>query len=343
LNDPLDGSDPSTWALGAMGQEVRSWVQSLPAEDATDVAALVIWWNETDSFRSYGDKTRFSSAARRWIELFRSMFAGAIAQSLPVIWWNAIPFGNADGIQMHREVVAALCADPTLNVVMGNPMTADSNNLDNGSFSYDPTTGIQTGGDNQHRNLTDLVVFARRAAPVVARALCQAGKSDSLGSIPSGIPAIGGPIMIHAYRASSTSIIVTVRHDAGTDLRVPLQAANGAGFLVMDGGSIVSPGNLVPAVACARLDPTRFQITLAQPLQNPSGQCLLFYPYGSYTPAGAPTYTGNMGRGNAVTDNFSSVAKPAGWDIGGDLGSAWNFDFPLAATTTPIVLSDTPA
>ncbi|HET6183217.1 MAG TPA: hypothetical protein VFA03_06435 [Acetobacteraceae bacterium] len=342
LADPLDGSDPSGWGLGAMGREVADWVQSLPAEDLADVGALVLWWSETDSYRAYGDKSRFASAARRWIELFRAMFPGSTPASLPVIWWNAIPFGNTDGIQMHREVVASLCADPTLNVVMGNPMTADSNNLNNGSLSYDPATGIQSGGDSEHRDLPDLTTFAMRAAPVVAKALALAGRADSLTQMPAGLPSVGGPAIVHAYKQNATTVILTVRHDAGNDLRVRLQATNGAGFLVMDGGSVASPGVLVPATACARVDPTHLQITLAQPLVNPSPSCLLFYPYGSYSPAGLPGYTADMRRGNAVTDNFSLLPKPAGWDIGADLGSSWDIDFPLAATTTPIPLSDSP-
>ena len=75
-------------------------------------------------------------------------------------------------------------------------------------------------------------------------------------------------------------------------------------------------------------------------MSNSSASYRLFYPYGSYSPAGLQAYTGDMGRGNAVTDNFAALAKPAGWDIGADLGSAWNLSFPLAATPAGIVLSD---
>jgi hypothetical protein len=81
------------------------------------------------------------------------------------------------------------------------------------------------------------------------------------------------------------------------------------------------------------------RITLARAMTNPAASCLLFYPYGSFTPAGAPSYRADMGRGNAVTDNFSSLAKTAGWDIGADLGSAWNINYPLAAAAVGIALS----
>jgi hypothetical protein len=203
-------------------------------------------------------------------------------------------------------------------------MTADSNSR---GASWDPATGIQTGGDN--------LIFTRRAAPVVARALLAQGRQDSMGSIPSGLPVVGGPKIVHAYRESATSVVLTVQHDAGSDLRVPLRAANGMGFLVMDVGSVPSPGVLVPATACARVDATHLRLTLAQALVNASAACLLFYPYGSFSPTGAPGYRADMGRGNAVTDNFSAVTKPAGWDIGGDLGSVWNLDFPWPRPRRP--------
>jgi hypothetical protein len=328
IADPHDGSQPLTWSLGSDGLGVQSFMASQIPEDLADCSAIVWPWSETDSYRSYSEKALFKAAAQRFIALERAMIPGATAANMPLIWWSAIPYGATDGVQMHREVISELAADPTQGIVIGNPMTADS-------------TGSRDG-TNQHRDQPDNRRFAQLAAPIIARALLPLGRGDTIAGIPADIPVVGGPRITHAYRQDNSTVLLTIAHDAGTDLIVPNLAANGQGFLVMDGGSVASPGTLRRATACARIDATHLRLTLASPLTNPSASCLLFYPYGSFSPAGMPSYTADMGTGNAVYDNVASLVLPAGWDIGADLGSNWRLNFPLAATATPIALSDTP-
>ena len=336
LQNPADGTDPSTWALGADGLAVRQWLQSgTAAEDAADISVILWPWSEDDSTRGYNEKSTYDAAARRFLALERGMLS-RLAASLPQIWWSALPFNYANndaGTQMQRETVASIAADPSQNVTVVLPQTADS--LPRNVTSYDPATGTWTGGDWLHRDAGDNRRFGRLAAPLAARAILASGGGDTISSIPAGIPALGGPVVTHVYRETAASLIVTVRHDCGTDLIVPAtQAAAGVGWAAMDGGTMASPGRIVAATACARIDATHLRVTLARNLTNASAACRLFYPYGTAT----------IGRGNAVTDNFSAVAKPAGWDIGADLGTAWRYDMPVHVPMTPdsgVAVSDT--
>jgi hypothetical protein len=337
LLDPGDGTDPSTWTLGADGSAVRNWIQSnTDPADAADIAVILWPWSEDDSARQYSEKAAYESAARRFLALERGMLSRSAA-SLPQAWWSAIPFayGNNDpGTQMQREVVAEMAADPAQNVSVVLPQTADS--LPRGPTTYDPTTGLWTGGDWLHRDAVDNLRFGRLAAPLVARAVLASSGGDTLTSIPDGVPASGGPVVTHVYRQSATSLIVTIRHDSGTDLIVPAtQAANGVGWAVLDGGSVATPAQVVTALACARLNATQLLITLSRSLVNPSAACRLFYPYGTAT----------IGRGNVVTDNFSRLAPPDGWNIAADLGAGWRPDMPLRVpmmAVSGVVLSDVP-
>ena len=113
---------------------------------------------------------------------------------------------------------------------------------------------------------------------------------------------------------------------------MPLQAAFGAGFAVMDGGSVASPGNIITANAASRIDNTHISVTLTSAIANPSPEVLFFYPYGST----------QIGRGDAVTDNASLTTPPSGWNIVSDLGTAWAINMPLQATFYPITPSDQP-
>jgi hypothetical protein len=70
-------------------------------------------------------------------------------------------------------------------------MMADSNGR---GAAWDPVTGIQIGGDNQHRDVPDNLRFARLAAPVIARAraLQALGRGDAFAP-PRAAFRFGGP------------------------------------------------------------------------------------------------------------------------------------------------------
>jgi len=335
LTNPGDGSDPSTWTGGpdfaALTAYLTGSSELVSSIDESDIAFLVWPWSEQDSTMPYANKALYKGTVLQLLSMTRALL-GRTAENLPLLAWNAIPYETNDGVQMVRESISDLAAISGNNIVVFAAQTADSNPLNS---SYDPATGIFSGGDPEHRDQPDLLRYGRIGAHAAGRAAAAMGLSDSIPAIalPStGLPVNNGPRITHVYRASNTNLILTIAHDSGNDVLVPLQAANGAGFAVMDGGSVAMPGTIIPANAAARVDATHVSVTLAAPIANASASVLFFYPYGST----------QIGRGDAVTDNAASMVPPENWNIGSDLGSAWNVNLPLQATAYPITLSDTP-
>jgi hypothetical protein len=332
LTNPGDGSDPSSWALGPDGLATAAYLtgaNAIPSPaDLTDIAAMVWPWTEQDSTAPYSQKALYTGTVERLAALTRGML-GRTAAQLPLLMWNAIPYETDSGVQMVRESIADIAATPSQNLSIFVAQTADSIPL---SATYDATNGTWTGGDPEHRDETDEIAFGLRGAHVAARAALTAGFGDTLTTIPSGMP-LAGPSIAHAYLQSGTQIVITLTQDQGTDILVPLQAANGAGWAVMDGGSVASPGPIISATAASRIDATHLLVTLASAPASPAADCQIFYPYGST----------QIGRGDAVTDNFSTLGWPAGWDMAGDLGQAWAINCPVQATSYGVALSSSPA
>ena len=346
LADPNDGSAPSAWPPGADGTAAQSYVTGLSAAELADVAAIFWPWSESDSGKTYAEKATFFAAQQRYIALMRG-WVGKSAAQVPWLFWNPIPFQYftpEPGNQMVREA----CFDQTQatgqNAWIVLPQTSDS--ISRSATGNADGTWTDTNTDAIHRSAADNLRFGQRAAIGAAKAILASSGGDTISAIPAGVPAVGGPVISHVYQQSTTVYVVTVTHDAGTDLIVPQQAAKGFGWSLMDGGSVASPGTLILATACARVSSTKVQVTFGSAPSHAAAQLLLFYPYGGMN-LGANGGATAIGRGlpgttNAVTDNASAVTPPAGWDIGNQLGSSWNANLPLAATTYGIAVSTAP-
>jgi len=336
LANPGDGSSPTTWALGPDGQALTAYLtgaQALVSSiDEGDIAFLLWPWSEQDSTMPYTNKTLYKGSVSRLASLTRALF-GRSADQMPLLMWSAIPYETNSGVQMVRESVLDLSLDPTQGIFIFAPQTADSNPLNS---SWNPVTGLFSGGDPEHRDQPDLLRYGRLGSHMAGRVALTLGLSDTIpaSDVPMvGLPKNGGPSIIHAYQSAPTEIILTIQHDAGNDLIVPLQAANGAGFAAMDGGSVANPGVIITATAALRVDSTHIAVTLAQVPVNPADQCLFYYPYGST----------QIGRGDAVTDNLTTIVPPAGWSMANDLGAAFAINMPLQATAYGLTLATTPA
>ena len=335
LLDPGDASSPSGWAAGSRQTPIDTWMAALSSADRGDIVGWVGYYSEGDSARAYAEKATYKAALAQQMAHVRAQ-VGKTAAQLPFFLISALPFGGGNapayaniaagtpgGMAMVRQAVAELAADASKNTVaMLLNTTAGWGN------GADPVTGV--GGDVSHLDGADLLVHAFLAGPVIARGLIASGAADAGAAMPAGLPVVGGPVIVSAHFTDTTHILVTVAHDAGNDLVFSTGASAGLGWCVMDGWtSETAPGAELHATAAARVSATTFSITLASAPGNTAGNCRLAYPWGST----------KIGRGAAITDNYASMARPTGADIGADNGAAWAPNYPLAVPAVPVAFS----
>ncbi len=314
--------------LSANGTLYINWVSALTSQQKAAIKAIVWYWGETDSIL-------YDEAQKSIIEAALMNLAGQVraaigqtAAQLPLILFGP-PYGGGQGAAMMREAWAELAANPANNAVWAVQQTYDTISRNE---AWNGVTGVSSGGntDGGHRSAIDNVVLYKRGALAVARAIL-ASNGLSAALIPSALGTGLGPAITGAS-LSGTTLTLTITHDGGTDLIVPLLASQGVGFAVMDGGTIGSPGNIIQATSCTRVNATTLSVTLASAPSNAASACRLMYPWpGEYWTVQPDT---EIGRGCAVTDNFSTVAKPTGFDINASLGTGWAANMPLRSPVT---------
>ncbi len=320
--------------LGICGTGYNAYIEALSRSQLGQVNALVSYWGEQDSLEyTPADKPVYKAAIYNLYAQVRAML-GKTAAELPIIFFGP-PYGLLPNWDTYppslREAWAELDADASFNFTWAAQQTYDTLSRNE---SWNPITGMASGGntDGGHRSATDNVALFKRAALPAARAILAAS-----GLSPSAIPAslgLGtGPQIIDAS-LFGTTLTLTIEHDGGTDLSVPLLASQGVGFSLMDGGSTATPGTIIQATSCSRVDATHLSLTLASAPVNAHNSCRVLYPWPGLYWAVQPD--AEIGRGCAVTDNFSVVSKPAGFDINAALGAGWGANMPLR---TPVTIS----
>jgi hypothetical protein len=321
MANPANFVDPSQWGLntasGSDGQKFTSYIASLTTQQIAAIKGMWVYWHESDSSRSYLEKATFKSAYLRFIQLVRAAL-GTTASAFPVFDWGCMPsLGSDAGMNMVREVVLEIAANSANNLTVVLPQAADCNPRDSG--------GSSPGPDSYHADNGDYERWLHRAALPIARAIF-----NSLGystAIPAGVGTGLGPA-ISAVSMSANVATITIEHDIGTDLVLSADAQTGVGWVIMDGGSVTLPGNLITALSAARVDATHLAVTFLGIPCNPLGACRLYYPYGNDR-IGNPAAVGAPSD-YAVTDNASAVARPSRWDPGATLGdAAYDEDMPI--------------
>jgi hypothetical protein len=298
------GTDPSRWGRGAAGQALDRFVRELMTERDRADCLGILWLHTEDDSRGkrMRDAATHAEAIKRHLALIRSAFGRPATGpgELPAYGWSPVPYGeSAEGHRAVRAAIAAVEADPWQNFRLAVPQTADSEGRDGGR-------------DWSHRDAEDLRAFARRAAYAIAR-----DQRERYGLFSAGLPG-PGPRVIRASAQDPETTVVTVVHDQGRHLKASHAALDGRGWSVLDEGR----RRAVAAIELRGSDRivVRHEPCAGPPERREVGYCL---------------FGEQLGRGNAVTDDWGSRGQPLR-----GLDAAWRFDFPLQATLLPVAARD---
>lgn len=205
-------------------------------------------------------------------------------------------------------------------------------------------------GDSAHAADGGYQLNFVRSAIQISREILAAGKGDqTLGLIPAGaggLSAFGPRITAAQWRASDKSILVTVSHDAGTDLTLPdAVVQRGLGFTMRTGWTGPSSrGTLVYATSAVKESATTIRVFFSAPNATLPNNSRLFYAEqgNNYSLApqlgGTGSGLGRLGSGRAVRDN-ASACTVAALPIAADLGPAFQPDMPLQWTPAGVAIS----
>ena len=303
-------ADPSTWPYTSQGTAFISFFSGLNAPDRARLAGLIWAFSETDADHGYGDHANYVYSRHRIIADARTACG---KPTMPVYSFNAWPFGGTtvlgsgsdDGGQSMRETFDAAIADTA------QYETRILHNLSDADYA--------TGNDYAHMSDPSYLKFGVRAGLVLAGLLTLDGSAVSVGGLP-----VIGPRITAATLQTPTTILVTIQHDRGTDIRVG--TPSDVGWTVFEGwtsATVVGTNRVVQS--CARVDATHLLLTLATAVVGAASTVRVWPAYGQRR---------TLGGGSAM-DNYSQTAT--GLAITAQLGSSYTQDYPIAIPTMGVV------
>jgi hypothetical protein len=307
------GVSPSRWMPGSNGANIQKFIASLSVVDRFHFAGVFAYYSENDQGRNYNEKTTYKAAWQRLMSLIRE-WSGLSARSVALMQASIPYVGDAQsvGSQMIAEVMSEMTSNPEDNTTIVLPNTSAA--WGRGA------SAAGTGGDPAHLDAPDNQHNARLAGAALAARIVLSGHGDLATPSDAASAFKGGPRPVSAVRDRDGSILVTIKHDAGSDIVPPARTGHAeAGWRVFNGyrnaGAI---GVELPISAVERVDAKTLRIVLSKPLAGEAGSARVFPIWGA----------AQVGRFGGWTDNASK--SPRLLALATEEGAEWSFDYPIS-------------